>query len=228
MRPPASPWQEVGDGCFRRRYRDFDLNIGVVRGSDALLVLDTRADLRQADELLRELAPFGRPGQMGGQQPLALRPHLRQPALRRGRPRRPSAGFGGGGGRGELWGHRELPEQLLGDELQLRADLRARFGDEAGDEYDRVVLTAPDHLVTERATLDLGDRGVELVHFGRGHTGNDLVATVPSAGWCSAGDLLEESAPPAFGDDCFPSTGRRPPTLWWPQEEPCTSSATAT
>jgi glyoxylase-like metal-dependent hydrolase (beta-lactamase superfamily II) len=104
----------------------------------------------------------------------------------------------------ELWGHRDLPAQLLEDEPQLRADLRARFGDEAGDEYDRVVLTAPDHLVSERATLDLGDRGVELVHFGRGHTGNDLAVTVPSAGVVFAGDLLEESAPPAFGDDCFP------------------------
>ena len=39
----------------------FDLNIGVVRGSDALLVVDTRADLRQADELLDELRWFGRP-----------------------------------------------------------------------------------------------------------------------------------------------------------------------
>jgi glyoxylase-like metal-dependent hydrolase (beta-lactamase superfamily II) len=54
-------WDEVGDGCFRRRYRTFYLNIGVVRGSDALLIVDTRADLRQADELLDELRWFGRP-----------------------------------------------------------------------------------------------------------------------------------------------------------------------
>ena len=65
MAPPAdlvtAGWQEVGDGCFRRRYRAFDLNIGVVRGSDGLLVLDTRADLRQAEELLDHLAAFGQP-----------------------------------------------------------------------------------------------------------------------------------------------------------------------
>jgi hypothetical protein len=44
-------------GCFRRRYRQFDLNIGVVRGSDSLLVVDTRADLRQA--VIRELHNAG-------------------------------------------------------------------------------------------------------------------------------------------------------------------------
>ena len=58
--------------------------------------------------------------------------------------------------------------------------------------------------MAERVTLDLGDRAVELVDLGRGHTGNDLVVVVPAAGVVFAGDLLEESAPPAFGDDCFP------------------------
>lgn len=54
-------WQELGDCCFRRRYERFDLTIGVVRGSDALVVVDTRADLREAGELLADLACFGRP-----------------------------------------------------------------------------------------------------------------------------------------------------------------------
>ena len=199
-----SQWQEVGDGCFRRRYREFDLNIGVVRGSDALLVLDTRADLRQADELLRDLAPFGRPVRwvvnshwhfdhtFGNQRFVEAARGEVQP------------GAAVVAGDVQLWGHRQLPEQLLADETGLRADLRAHYGDEAGDEYDRVVLTVPDHLVVDRQTLDLGDRGVELAHLGRGHTGNDLVVSVPAAGVVFAGDLLEESAPPAFGDDCFP------------------------
>ena len=58
--------------------------------------------------------------------------------------------------------------------------------------------------MAERHVLDLGDRGVELAHLGRGHTDNDLVVSVPGAGVVYAGDLLEESAPPAYGDDCFP------------------------
>jgi glyoxylase-like metal-dependent hydrolase (beta-lactamase superfamily II) len=198
------PWQEVGDGCFRRRYQKFDLNIGVVRGSDALLVLDTRADLRQADELLRELTFFGRPvrwvvnshwhfDHVFGNQRFV------EAARGEGQP-----GAAEVAGDVELWGHRDLPETLLADETELRSVLRSLYGDEAGDEYDRVVLTPPDHLVAERVTLDLGDRAVELVDLGRGHTGNDIVVVVPAAGVVFAGDLLEESAPPAFGIDCFP------------------------
>ena len=104
----------------------------------------------------------------------------------------------------ELWGHVELPPTLLGDEVELRSSLRAFYGDERGDEFDRVVLTPPDRLVVDHQPLDLGDRGIELVHAGRGHTSNDLVVVVPDAGVVFAGDLLEDSAPPAYGDDSYP------------------------
>ncbi len=198
-------WQEVGDGCFRRRYRAFDLNIGVVRGGDGLLVLDTRADLRQAEELLDDLAAFGQPvrwvvnshwhfDHLFGNQ------RFREAAHGSGRPTDAEVAA-----ELELWGHEALPPTLARFEANgLRADLRAAYGDDAGDEYDRVVLTPPDHLVAERHVLDLGDRGVELAHLGRGHTDNDLVVSVPGTGVVYAGDLLEESAAPAFGDDCFP------------------------
>ena len=39
--------------------------------------------------------------------------------------------------------------------------------------------------------LDLGDRYVELVHTGRGHTAGDVVVRVPDADVLVAGDLLE-------------------------------------
>jgi len=35
-------WQAVGEGVFRRRYRSFDLNVGVVIGEGEVLVIDTR------------------------------------------------------------------------------------------------------------------------------------------------------------------------------------------
>lgn len=72
------------------------------------------------------------------------------------------------------------------------------------DELAEVVVTPPDHLVGELGSLALGDRDVRLHHVGRGHTDNDLVLVVPDAGVVFAGDLVEESAPPAFGDDAFP------------------------
>jgi glyoxylase-like metal-dependent hydrolase (beta-lactamase superfamily II) len=67
---------------------------------------------------------------------------------------------------------------------------------------DRVVV--PDHTLSSAAAVDLGDRAVELVHPGRGHTAGDLVVRVPDADVVLAGDLVEESAPPAYGDDSFP------------------------
>lgn len=52
-------WNEVGDNCFVRRYERFDVNVGVVRGSDGLLVIDTRGDHREAEELLGDLRSLG-------------------------------------------------------------------------------------------------------------------------------------------------------------------------
>lgn len=51
--------------------------------------------------------------------------------------------------------------------------------------------------------INLGDRYVELVHFGRGHTAGDVVVIVPDAQLIFTGDLLEQSAPPAMGADCY-------------------------
>ncbi len=63
-------------------------------------------------------------------------------------------------------------------------------------------LVAPSHPLALARVVDLGGRRVELVHFGRGHTDGDVVAIVPDANLVFAGDLLEQSGPPAFGEDC--------------------------
>jgi glyoxylase-like metal-dependent hydrolase (beta-lactamase superfamily II) len=216
----SGAWDEVGDGCFRRRYRRFDLNIGVVRGSEALLVLDTRSDLREADELLDDLRPFGQPVRWV----VNSHDHFdhtfgNQRFLERARGELIRTEAVEVAADVELWGHVDLPAVLLGDEVQVRAELRAFYGDEAGDEFDRVTLTPPDRLVTDRHVLDLGDRGVELAHFGRGHTSNDLVVSVPAADVIFAGDLLEQSAPPAYGVDCYP--------LDWPSTTQALTSSDA-
>ena len=61
MSAPATTWTEVGDRVFVRRYamwgeERFDQNIGAVLGRDGLVVIDTRASHRLADELRAELA----------------------------------------------------------------------------------------------------------------------------------------------------------------------------
>ena len=66
----------------------------------------------------------------------------------------------------------------------------------------------PDRTFSSAATIDLGDRYVELLHLGRGHTDGDLVLRVPDCDVLFAGDLVEESADrdatPGFGTDCWP------------------------
>ena len=51
----TAPFDELGDGVFRRRYESLDLNIGVVIGGDGVLVIDTRASHGQARQLIDEL-----------------------------------------------------------------------------------------------------------------------------------------------------------------------------
>jgi glyoxylase-like metal-dependent hydrolase (beta-lactamase superfamily II) len=52
--------------------------------------------------------------------------------------------------------------------------------------------------------IDLGDRRVELLHLGNAHTSGDTVVVVPDVEVFFVGDLVEESAPPSYGEDSFP------------------------
>ncbi|WBB67464.1 MBL fold metallo-hydrolase [Micromonospora sp. WMMD812] len=64
-------------------------------------------------------------------------------------------------------------------------------------------LLAPTHPVRGETVLDVGGRPVLLRHPGLGHTDGDLVVHVPDADVLVAGDLVEQGAPPAF-EDSYP------------------------
>ncbi|SCL24359.1 MBL fold metallo-hydrolase [Micromonospora inyonensis] len=72
----------------------------------------------------------------------------------------------------------------------------------------RTPLLAPTHTVHTETVLDVGGRRVLLRHPGRGHTAGDLVVYVPDADVLVAGDLVEQSGPPAF-EESYP--------LQWPE-----------
>jgi len=62
-----------------------------------------------------------------------------------------------------------------------------------------------DRTFSSVAVVDLGDRAVELVHLGRGHTGGDVVVVVPDADVIVAGDLVGPAGEvPRYGPDCHP------------------------
>jgi len=96
------------------------------------------------------------------------------------------------------------------DANRRKARRLAAQGPRWAERMAELELAAPTGLVRDTAAIELGDRGLELRFLGRGHTDGDLWILVsasgsgPGAGIALAGDLVEESGPPAFGTDSFP------------------------
>ncbi len=94
-----------------------------------------------------------------------------------------------------------VAEARAADQAAVQADAE---GDPAMAQAAATPLVMADHTFSSVHHLDLGDRYVELVHPGRGHTSGDLVVRIPDVDVLVAGDLVEESAPPAYGMDSYP------------------------
>jgi glyoxylase-like metal-dependent hydrolase (beta-lactamase superfamily II) len=187
--PGVNIWTEVADRVFVRRYatwlgEPFDQNVGVVLGTAGAVVVDTRASHLLADELRSELRDLTR-------EPVAavVNTHHHWDHTF-GNARFVPA---------PIWGHRRCAERVLadGDAMRRRVIDEAP---EAAEQLESVVLTPPNRVFEEAAQIDLGDRQLELSFLGRGHTDNDIVIVVPDVGVLFAGDLLENDAPPGYGD----------------------------
>jgi glyoxylase-like metal-dependent hydrolase (beta-lactamase superfamily II) len=177
---------EVGEGILARRHDELDLTTGLVLGGERALVIDTRGDARQGVELAGAVravtslpvtvvlthAHFDHCFGTAAFLPCPVHAHPRcRESLRRTAPAQ----------RAE-WAARYLArgERTTADDL-------------AATDPPLPEATAP-------AALDLGGRPVDLLHLGRGHTDHDVVVAVPDAGVVFAGDLVEQGAPPDFGD----------------------------
>jgi glyoxylase-like metal-dependent hydrolase (beta-lactamase superfamily II) len=190
-------WHEVADRVFVRRYRTwngepFDQNVGAVIGADGVLVVDTRASHRLADELQTELRELTAEPVAGVVNTHHHWDHTWGNARFEGVP---------------IWGHARAAERVVADSEGIRREI---VEEEPGlaEELGEVEFVPPDRTFTERTTLDLGDRQVELRYLGRGHTDNDIVVLVHDADAIFAGDLLENDAAPSYGD-AFPSAWAR-------------------
>lgn len=173
------PWVEVGERCWMRRYPEYDVNVGVVAGSDGVLVIDTRANVRQGQAVradVRRLCP----------QPVVAvaNTHAHFDHL-----------FGNGAFVTDV-GDRFFAHANVAASMRAEGDVRDEFGSP---------VAAPARTFADEQVIDLGDRTVLLCYLGRGHTDGDVVAVVGGGdGVVFAGDLVEESADPSFGDDCYP------------------------
>jgi glyoxylase-like metal-dependent hydrolase (beta-lactamase superfamily II) len=179
------PFDELGDGVFRRRYASFDLNIGVVIGGDGVLVIDTRASHRQAGELLGELRRLTRVPVRW-----VVNTHWHWDHT-----------FGNAVFAGvELWGHRRCREVLRDHGEESKRAALEWVGEEHRAAIEEVKIRAPDRIIEQDGMIDIGGRSVRLEWLGLGHTDSDVVVSIVDAAVLFSGDLLEQGAPPQFGD----------------------------
>jgi glyoxylase-like metal-dependent hydrolase (beta-lactamase superfamily II) len=187
-------FREVADRVYVLRYPVLDVNVTLVVGDGAALVVDTLSSNQQASQLraaVRRVTPH----------PLTLvnTHHHFDHAFGNAVLRADSPGC-------PIWAHEHARWQLAERTPHRLPELYAEFADAEpvlAAELGEVVVTPPDHAVHDTATLHVGGRPVELRHFGRGHTAGDLVVRIPDAAVLLTGDLVEEGADPSF-DDSYP------------------------
>lgn len=177
-------WQELGNGVFAWRYEFADQQIGVIIGADGVALIDTRSSHRQAEEIRRdlgELAPL--------RVTTVINTHGHSDHCFGNHPFRPAP----------IWGHVRCVAMIERTGERQREALRGMIP-EMADEFAEVVMDPPDQVFEAEMVVDVSGREVTLRHLGRGHTDNDIVVLVPDAGVLFAGDLVENGAPPYFGD----------------------------
>ncbi len=183
-------WVEVGDRVFARRYVFFDQQIVAILTDDGPVIVDTRSSPSQAREILADLRSLTA-------MPVAavIDTHHHFDHSLGNATFKPAP----------IWGHLRCAERVLlltpENLVQKAAELAQDSPDLAAELRDGVVLAPPDHTFgDEGADIEIGGRRIELRYLGLGHTDNDVAVVVPDAEVLLAGDLLENGAPPSFGD----------------------------
>ncbi len=188
------PFAEIADRVWVSRYPWFDVNVSVVGGSRGLVVVDTHGSFLAAREVVADIRAIG-----AGEVVAVVNTHEHFDHT-----------FGNVTFREEygaavpIHATDEAASRTIAAGEQIKRDYESAHADPHRDEVLATTIVAADQLFSSASVIDLGDRVVELVHPGRGHTGGDLVVRVPDADALLAGDLIEESAPPAYGADSYP------------------------
>lgn len=189
---------EVADRVWVARHEWFDVNVTVIRGQDGLLVVDTHASDLAARGVIDEVRALGA-GEVVGV--VNTHEHFDHTFG--------NHAFRTAYGTVPIHAHETAAGRTVaaGERIKGLYEASPLSGDDADPHREEVLATeivAADRTFSSAVSLDLGDRVVELVHPGRGHTGGDLVVRVPDCDTVLAGDLVEESATPGFGADCYP------------------------
>jgi glyoxylase-like metal-dependent hydrolase (beta-lactamase superfamily II) len=187
----VAAFTEIASDVFGLRYPVLDVNVTLVVGGEVAVVVDTLSTDAQARELLdviRRITPL----------PLVLVNTHAHFDHCYGNGVLADSSPGGG-----IWAHEAAANALRdrGEALQREWYREWLPLDPAlAEGLAAVTVRAPNRTVHSESTMDIGGRVLELRHLGRGHTDGDLVVSVPDADVLLAGDLVEQGAPPSFGD----------------------------
>ena len=199
---------EVAPRVFVARHEWFDVNVSVVAGERGLLVVDTHASAAAAREVVEDVR---RLATRVGLPPVAAIVNTHEHFDHTFGNSELQAAFGPL----PVIAHEVAAERTVPAGERIKQRYLEDTDDPHRDEVLATDVVAATETFSSARALDLGDRLVELVHPGRGHTAGDVVVRVPDADALLAGDLVEESAVrdgvPGFGDDCWPLEW--PPTL---------------
>ena len=183
---------EVADRVWVARYEWADANVTAIGSERGLVVVDTHGSTAAGRTVVEDLRRLG-----AGQVAAVVNTHWHwdhsfgNAAFREQDPEVP------------IHAHEDAA-RMLAEEGEAMKERFATFDDPHVEEVAATELVVPDHTFSSTRSLDLGDRLVELVFPGRGHTDGDLVVVVPDAGVVMGGDLVEESAHPFIGLDSWP------------------------
>jgi glyoxylase-like metal-dependent hydrolase (beta-lactamase superfamily II) len=187
---------EVADRVWVARLDWHDVNVTVVGGDDGLAVVDTWASTALARSLVDDVTALGGPVRWV----VNTHDHFDHT-------------FGNAAFVGDdttVVAHEEvlrtLPGHAASVKEQAARDLAAGTGDPRLTGLIDSEIVLPHQTFSSVRVLDLGNRALELIHPGRGHTSGDLVVRIPDVDVVLAGDLVEEAGDgiPSFGDDSWP------------------------
>jgi glyoxylase-like metal-dependent hydrolase (beta-lactamase superfamily II) len=189
---PVPDFLEVADRVWVARYDWFDVNITLIGSDRGLVVVDTHGSTRAGTEVVDDVRRLG-----AGEVTTVVNTHWHFDHTFG------NAAFRAAYGPVPIHAH----ENALAELGQLGDSVKQRYA--GSDDLHRADVLAtelalPDETFSSARVLDLGDRLVELVYPGRGHTSGDLVVRVPDVDVVLSGDLVEESAAPSFGSDSWP------------------------
>lgn len=196
--PTPGTFTEIATDVWVARHEWFDVNVTLVRGSRGVLVVDTHASDAAARSVIEQVRLLGVGEVVGIVNTHEHFDHVLGNAAFR-------AAYGA---TIPIHAHEEAAAAMPAAVARIKEQYAAETDDPHADEVRATEVVVPDHTFSSATVIDLGDRYVELVHPGRGHTAGDLVVRVPEADVLLAGDLIEESsardATLGFGPDCWP------------------------